>query len=632
MNEARRFPRILPIVGLLLVVPIVTVSSRGPVSGAPESKIPLALLVPSKDAFPARSVAAAMQVAIQIAPSEGLLAHGAHVRVIETGSTPAQLKTALRATRSAKPKAIFYFADRDRHEAFWKAARSLKVPWFQLTGASPDSERNPGRVFHVGPTEVYQAVWAADALLAPLAARSVGVVHEGTPWGRRTASAFSRSVSTWIRRGGIHAWESRGGSGSPDEQLGPLRAMESEWLYVALSPGLLRDFLGVLESSTWRPKLLLAAPSRDESLLTLAPGALKNAAFVGGVDPELSGRLGEALIDAMDRRELALDATAIAAFESTRRFLSALSTTKKGRIKHVLAGIASFAKKPSVLGRVGFAHHGSLDHVPLMLWRVHRNRIEPWPEEFRLVRGCGPPLGFGNPPMPRVRARGKIGYLTYGEGEKRTIEKDLAELGLSTRGKSKAIDAFVRAEVLARAIRIAHQLFRREPDGTPIPGWSWGIALTTTQPPEDTPRSKIWLAIVAGDHEAAGGQAFGTWVSVYSTFLKRTMYISRALKPQLSEADAELLNGSYRWGEDRGKNARADKIRCLIDGFASAVGLTLAHEYGHLCGCGHDTEHPTSIMNVVAGAGASWEDAVWIPSHQRLVAKSLGIESIPEDD
>jgi hypothetical protein len=120
-------------------------------------------------------------------------------------------------------------------------------------------------------------------------------------------------------------------------------------------------------------------------------------------------------------------------------------------------------------------------------------------------------------------------------------------------------------------------------------------------------------------------------VAVYSTFLRRTMYQQHALVPPLSPADAPLLDGSYRWGDDLARNRRADEIRCLVDGFASAVGLTLAHEYGHCCGCDHDVEHPTSIMNVVAGAGAGWEDAVWIPRHQQRITQTLGIEE-PDDD
>lgn len=155
------------------------------------------------------------------------------------------------------------------------------------------------------------------------------------------------------------------------------------------------------------------------------------------------------------------------------------------------------------------------------------------------------------------------------------------------------------------------------------------MTFTTEKPSDDLPRSRVWLGIVAGDHPAAGGQVIGSgMVAIYSTFLKRTMYIQRKLDPPLSAEDRILLDGTYRWGEDRTLNFRSNKIRCLIDGFSSAVGLTLSHEFGHLCGCGHDTEHPTSIMNVVAGAGASWEDAVWIPSHQRSVTTTLGVEGL----
>ena len=251
-----------------------------------------------------------------------------------------------------------------------------------------------------------------------------------------------------------------------------------------------------------------------------------------------------------------------------------------------------------------------------------------WPRGLLPTEGLGPPIGFGRPgPAEINERRGKVGYLTYGEGGKRTIEQDLLEIGLSTGGKEPELDQLVRDEILGRAIRVAHRLFRREADGTPIPGYSWGMSFRTTPPDEDTPRNRTWLAIVAGDHEGAGGQVIGAgMVAVYSTFLKRTMYIVHKLEPPISADDRHLLDGSYRWGIDRANNLRADEIRGLIDGFSSAVGLTLAHEFGHLCGCDHDTEHPTSIMNVVAGAGASWEDAVWIPKHERKVTTTLGIE------
>ena len=37
-------------------------------------------------------------------------------------------------------------------------------------------------------------------------------------------------------------------------------------------------------------------------------------------------------------------------------------------------------------------------------------------------------------------------------------------------------------------------------------------------------------------------------------------------------------------------------------------------------------------MNVVAGAGAAWEDAVWIPRHQRKITSTLGLDVVPKDD
>jgi hypothetical protein len=223
--------------------------------------------------------------------------------------------------------------------------------------------------------------------------------------------------------------------------------------------------------------------------------------------------------------------------------------------------------------------------------------------------------------------KGRVGWMTYGEGEERTIERDLVRLGLSTDGADAELDAIVRDEILGRAVRIAHRLFRREADGTAIPGWSWGMTFTTREPGDDVSRSRVWKALVAGDHEAAGGQVIGDrLIATYSTFLVRTMYEQHKLDPPLAASDRPFLDGTWRWDDDPGLRKRADEIRCLMDGLASAMGLTTVHEFGHLAGCGHDTEHPTSIMNVVAGAGATWASAVWIPRHQKSLDQTLGVD------
>jgi len=212
----------------------------------------------------------------------------------------------------------------------------------------------------------------------------------------------------------------------------------------------------------------------------------------------------------------------------------------------------------------------------------------------------------------------------------RTIERDLSAIGLLGPDTDAPTRKAVEDEILGRAIRVAHRLFRREADGTPIPGWSWGITFTTMPPGDDVSSAHVWWGIVSGDDPSAGGRVIGSGkAAIYSTFLVRTMYAAHALDPPLGRADRAYLDGTWRWTDDPGARRRADEIRCLLDGFASAIGLTLSHEFGHICGCQHDTESPTSIMNVAEGAGLAWADATWVPAHQKKLAITLGVEGEP---
>src|SRR5262249_36497800 len=157
---------------------------------------------------------------------------------------------------------------------------------------------------------------------------------------------------------------------------------------------------------------------------------------------------------------------------------------------------------------------------PQRLWRVRNGRFEEWPPGLLPTPECGPPLGFGRvPPGPRS-PRGRLGWLTGGEKPVRTIEEALRGLNLAVgEPYDPEMDGLVKEEILARAIRIAYRLFRREADGTPIPGWSWGMTFTTAKPAEITP-STVWVATVAGDDPAAGGRVTGAnTVAVFSTYL-----------------------------------------------------------------------------------------------------------------
>jgi len=551
---------------------------------------------------------------------------GARVEVLDTGGTPAGFKKAFRRLRALKAVGVVALPAGDQHRLYWKAARGLRVPWITLSGVAPDEVRSPGNLLYWGPTPTSQAIRAADSLLAPLAARRVAVVHEMTQYGRLLAAGCTRNLSAEITLAGVEAWD----EGSGEAALRALGALEAEWIYVAMNGEPLLAFVRCLAGSNWRPRLLFADGARDESLLSVAGSSLEGCVFLDGPDPEMQGQLGERLLDALERSERPLDVVTGRAYEAARLLLDAAARAGSTKPRALWEALDPETPHSGTFGRLRFEPHGALRHFPTTWWIVKKGRYVSWPEGLLPTEGCGPPIGFGHPRPAPLSPKGKLGVLTYGAGAKRTIEADLRAMGLSTGGRQPKLDTIVRQEILGRALRIANQLFRREADGTAIGGWSWGLTLTMQPPPEEIKASRIWRAVVAGDHPAAGGQAFGTWVAVYSTFLERTMYARRKLDPPLSGEDRVLLDGSYRWGSDRALNFRADKIRCLMDGFSSAVGLTLSHEYGHLCGCGHDQESPTSIMNVVAGAGASWEDALWIPRHQHNLTATLGIEGLPK--
>ncbi|MDA1194347.1 MAG: ABC transporter substrate-binding protein [Planctomycetota bacterium] len=613
--------------GLLgLAAAVLALTGRG--EAAPPKPLMVVVLGHVEDAQRLAAAAQAAQLVAAGVDRSGPLEGGVEVAALDDGGTAEGLKKAVAAARALKPVAILALPTADLDEAYWKAARRFAVPWFVLTGRRPNPLEAPEYLLYVGVSPAAQAILAADGMTAPLAAHSAAVVHEPTRYGLQLASAFARNLGSRIRLAGVRGWEPEAGEAT----LQALRGMEAEWIYVAMAGAPLHAFVRALAASAWRPRLVFADGGRDASLLAFGADALEGAVFLDGPDPEMHGRAGEKLVDDLERAGAPLEAVSARAYEATARVLAAVAAAGSTKLKHVRDALAPETPSPGVLGALAFDASGAVRGYATTWWRVQGGRYAIWPGGLLPTPGCGPPLAFGRPRTAARGERGRLTYLTWGSEEQRTIERDLLEIGLSTGGKDEALDALVRAEVMGRAIRIANRLFRREADGTSLAGWSWGLAFTTEPPGDDVKKSDLWLAVCAGDDEAAGGRAFGTWVAVYTSFLKRTMYLARKLDPPLTVADRRLVDGTYGWGEDRAANFRADKIRCLMDGFASAMGLTLSHELGHLCGCGHDTEHPTSIMNVVAGAGASWEDAVWIPKHEKLVGGALGLEALQDED
>lgn len=203
-----------------------------------------------------------------------------------------------------------------------------------------------------------------------------------------------------------------------------------------------------------------------------------------------------------------------------------------------------------------------------------------------------------------------------------TIDDDLAELGLSTRGASPLFDHIVKDELMARMLAITSTKFLRNEVGTSIPGKSFKISFST-RPPKKS--AKFWYANYGGDHPDAGGEAYGTYCNIYSLFIRRTIFQPHALKPPASPDDLEFVDGTYRYGTNHALDKRSEHIRALINGYAGSMALTTAHEVGHLCTLDHVIDDPVDIMNVNEGAGIDHSVGRFGPTSYPRLVKVLGL-------
>jgi hypothetical protein len=236
----------------------------------------------------------------------------------------------------------------------------------------------------------------------------------------------------------------------------------------------------------------------------------------------------------------------------------------------------------------------------------------------------------------------QVVWLTFGEKEPkvksdpaRTIEEDLAALGLNTSGYEAEMDPWLLEELEVRTLGNINRLFLKNYDGTFVPGVSFNIHFTFTKP-EKLKGARCNVAIIAGEESwdakndvptqgAPGGKTAGGRIWIYSRWMRYwTAVKDKALKPHMSREDRQYMDGTYSWGTSWEENLRSDSIRCLVDAYSTFFAMTGAHEMGHVCGCGHDTESKRSIMNVVDAVGLGPSQACWIPAHVRALETALG--------
>ena len=136
---------------------------------------------------------------------------------------------------------------------------------------------------------------------------------------------------------------------------------------------------------------LFADGNRSSSLLDLAPAALDGSVFLDGPDPELTGRVGEAVITALEEGDRPVDVGAVRGFEAARRLLKAWTATRYGSGAKVRKVLEAQSADPGALGVLAFEPHRAVRFFSFTLWHVRKERFELWDAGLLLTPGCGPP-------------------------------------------------------------------------------------------------------------------------------------------------------------------------------------------------------------------------------------------------
>jgi hypothetical protein len=533
-----------------------------------------------------------------------------------------------------------------------KAAEKAKLPLLVLspeaTRPSLDKERD---VFWAGglvPTD--EALYAMDFLLAPLSVHGPAIFHDGSPRAVESAGkcAFFHHTSQFPRppavlpvdfgvadvKGvlGTHANAPSSGGTSAGEGADGI-------LYFGGPAGAERLAAACAAAKVTAP-LLLAQGLATRAVPSFADGSASSAWALESqyIEDYVEGKGSPATADAARLNDAAketggrLYAATIRGFRAARWIADALrrapESPEKKPEKKFRAALRATSRE-AARGRRVFDDWG---HASLA-------RFEGWAAKYR----DDPPCSRVKPTYMPVAAMPQVGFfsgerfkyvpgtnyvwLYWGKDEERTIEKDLAALGLDPGKYEEGFRKELLDDLMGRTISRLNRLFLRHADGTAIPGVSFNISFGTEKEPKalkGQTGGQRFEMVLRGDDPAAGGRAHGTTCEVFTTFIRRTMYQERALKPPLAREDLEYINGTYRWATSLERNLRSDGIRALLDGYTQAFGLTGAHESGHMFGCGHDEKSPRSIMNVAEAVGLDFEWAEWIPEHLETIEQRLG--------
>ncbi|MSR74625.1 MAG: hypothetical protein EXS14_04025 [Planctomycetes bacterium] len=545
------------------------------------------------------------------------IATGARAALTALGLDPA-LAAFGTADALAKPtvipelRLVVAAAPRARVQALAQAAAKRGVPLCDAGRAGLGGSLDPD------PAE--EGADAAWWLCAPFAHHDVLVLQGSDPSDKAEAAAFAtraKALDSLKRVEGPLAMESAAALKKR------LRRAAEDGITAVFCAASAPDVLAVAEAAReCTPALVVLASSRALAVTEKALVFPEGLVVMDFAPPTLA--VAKELPDAA---KLALQ-SGVSALRALAAFDAVVSVYGAGVVKSQESG---GALRPGVWLRSRGSDARRLLHAPVWLesgtWKAlypfDATRPAPVQAGYDPVRGFGS-LSRWSTLRFTPRAGTTAAVFHYGAADNRTIDDDLLRLKLSTGGRLPLLDHLVREKLMARLLSVTAEKYLHESDGAPVPGRSFAISVCSRKPAK-MPTKRIWPCSVAGDDPGAGGRAFGSHCEIYSSFIRRTIFEQRELLERPVDAlDLAMLTGIHEETGPYVTGTRRDVLYRLIEGFSGSMGLTAAHEIGHLAGLGHDEDDPCGIMNVKEGGGISHNDGHFTPTNEATLDKTLG--------
>jgi hypothetical protein len=498
------------------------------------------------------------------------------------------------------------------------------------------------------------------------------LVAEDSPRGRELADAVERNLGPRQKLAGRIAVPPHGAPSAAD--LKKLKDARCDRLVLLGEPDLVDATAAAMKGIGWEVPFFCGDGMLSAAAAGLFDGTVRKANFLQGVPAKALPKAWKPPDDPVRREfpsenlQVRLDAAAGAAAPVT-----ILPRVRAGWLAGwIIVRAAETLRRPSgpaMLDAVRgvtyteeeerscpiFDSTGRAHLVHWFVWKMGEKGPEPIKPEYLPTRGYGPLmrqklpaawdavpveketkivwLTFGEPPEKEEKGRKKEGPKGRADGS-RTIEEDMAALGLGTMGYEGELDPWILDELMVRTLGKINRLFLKNYDGTFVPGVSFNIHFTTKKP--DLEPSKYWVGLISGEmswdkkkdeptKDDPGGKYSSGTAYIYSRWMRFHMAVrDKRMRPGMNASDRKFIDGTYSWGTTWEENLRSDSLRGLLDGYADGFAMTGAHEFGHGLGCGHDTESKRSIMNVVDAVGLGADKAVWIPAHVKSIETAIG--------